>query len=895
MTPEEALDRIREAGSTGAIELDLSGLAWDRLPQELGQSTSIQGLNLSRCEQLTDLSPLAGLASLQTLELYGCRLTDLSPLAGLTSLQTLGLSRNEQLTDFSPLAGLASLQTLELFFCGLTDLSPLAGLTSLHTLNLSGSKQLTDLSPLAGLTSLHTLNLSECEQLTDLSPLAGLTSLQTIEIREGQLSDLSPLAGLTSLQTIEIQGGPLSDLSPLADLTSLQTLNLSLSGQLSDLSPLATLTSLQTLDLSACTGVGKFAPLEELVSTLERIRLFDCRFGDLPIEICGQYQNVLGELRAHFEDLQSGRFYDAELKFFILGNGGVGKTQLSRRLRDLHYDPNVPTTHGIELNVLHIAVDPEGIQGTVCLNLWDFGGQDIYHGSHTLFLHSQAIFSILWNPEQQAAVSKQQLDSAQRPLAYWLDYLRAVAGTDSPVLIVQSQCDTPDKRAHSPVTPTEVFNSSWVVEISAKTGFGLDRLKGTLQDAIWACLHKRPPPPIGKNRVTVRNRLREMLTKDQQRPSAQRQHRLLERKEFDLLCAQVGGVSDTEALLKFLHHNGVLFYREDLFQGRIVLDQSWALEAIYSIFDRNKCLKHLKKLHGRFTREDLELLIWSGYTSPEQNVFLGMMESCCICFRVRRLPNGEWEYLAPELLPEWSNAQDLLLGRLRNDPPAAEASARYDFLHVGVLRGYLSKLGEHAKEAAIYWKYGCWFYEQTTHSQVLIESKWEDAQSEAGEGGIRFRAWGDNAEGLIEQLLEALRKLPGGQAPRIQQTKRISARGFISVTGLAVPRLVQRPLSEGGVSSPYGTGDKTDGLSQLQITAKPELPISGTPKIFVSHAWGDDSSEIARQRGGCRPALRDARQRRLEYCPGQRHYALRRSDLRFHETDRPGRSHYCRT
>ena len=96
-----------------------------------------------------------------------------------------------------------------------------------------------------------------------------------------------------------------------------------------------------------------------------------------------------------------------------------------------------------------------------------------------------------------------------------------------------------------------------------------------------------------------------------------------------------------------------------------------------------------------------------------------MMESCGICFRVRELPHQEqlewskeWEYIAPELLPEWSDAQELLLGRLRDDPPDAEATARYAFLHEGVLRGYLSKLGEHAKDAAIYWKYGCWFYEQ---------------------------------------------------------------------------------------------------------------------------------------------------------------------------------------
>jgi hypothetical protein len=175
--------------------------------------------------------------------------------------------------------------------------------------------------------------------------------------------------------------------------------------------------------------------------------------------------------------------------------------------------------------------------------------------------------------------------------------------------------------------------------------------------------------------------------------------------------------------------NGVLFYRKELFHSQIILDQNWALEAIYSIFRWDKCFKQLKKLHGRFSREDLELLIWSDYTPAEQNAFLGMMESCGICFTVRKLPNDEWEYIAPELLPKWSGAQEQLLGRLRDDPPDAEATARYVFLHEGILRGYLSRLGRHAKDAAIYWKYGCWFFEQTTRSQALIESQWDDAAS----------------------------------------------------------------------------------------------------------------------------------------------------------------------
>jgi hypothetical protein len=48
-----------------------------------------------------------------------------------------------------------------------------------------------------------------------------------------------------------------------------------------------------------------------------------------------------------------------------------------------------------------------------------------------------------------------------------------------------------------------------------------------------------------------------MLEEDQKRAPDKRRHRLLEREEFDRLCAETGGMSDSNALLDFLHHNGV--------------------------------------------------------------------------------------------------------------------------------------------------------------------------------------------------------------------------------------------------------------------------------------------------------------------------------------------------
>jgi internalin A len=169
-----------------------------------------------------------------------------------------------------------------------------------------------------------------------------------------------------------------------------------------------------------------------------------CKPEDLPSEICGEsgYEDVLAKVRAHFEDLESGRRSDAEVKVLFLGNGGTGKTQLCRRLREEPFDPSVPTTHGIQLSAITLTL--EGFESPVRLNLWDFGGQEIYHGSHALFLQGQAVFLILWTPKrEEGSDSEGDLTFRRRPVSYWLDYLRAFVGIDSAVLLRASATPRP--------------------------------------------------------------------------------------------------------------------------------------------------------------------------------------------------------------------------------------------------------------------------------------------------------------------------------------------------------------------------------------------------------------------------------------------------------------------
>ena len=195
--------------------------------------------------QVSDVSPISRLTSLQYLSLNGTQISDLTLLARLTKLQHLSLDIT-QISDLTPLAGLTLLQHLSLNWTQISDLTPLARLTSLRHLWLGGTR-VSDLTPLARLTSLFFLWLART-QVSDLNPISCLTSLWFLLLDGTQVSDLTPLARLTSLRYLSLGGTQVSDLTPLARLTSLQRLRIN-DTEASDLTPLVGLTSLEYIDI----------------------------------------------------------------------------------------------------------------------------------------------------------------------------------------------------------------------------------------------------------------------------------------------------------------------------------------------------------------------------------------------------------------------------------------------------------------------------------------------------------------------------------------------------------------------------------------------------------------------------------------------------------------------
>ena len=294
--------------SAAEKELNLAGAGLtDADLISLKKMTSLTSLSLKDNPQITDLSPLAGLTSLKTLELQNTGASNLSPLSSLTGLTELRIA-NPDVSDLTPLSSLTELTTLylddgDLFSSAITDLSPLAGLKKLQVLCIPPMPNYTDFSCLSGLTELRTLRMmgtasSGSNSIQSLDFLAGMTKLETLRLvaASGNLSVISGLVNLrsltlhadtytegteifknlTNLEELSLRNSVIEtkDMSGFSGLTKLHRLNLIVSG-IESLNGLESLTDMQEMEISV-REFGAFSDLTPLsgMTKLQRLSLY---------------------------------------------------------------------------------------------------------------------------------------------------------------------------------------------------------------------------------------------------------------------------------------------------------------------------------------------------------------------------------------------------------------------------------------------------------------------------------------------------------------------------------------------------------------------------------------------------------------------------------------------
>lgn len=785
---------------TQLTELDLSNNQLTKV-ENLGTLTKLRVLEISY-NQLTKIENMEALGQLTELDLGHNPIAKMEGLANLTNLETLTMSysniakieniealtklkiltlNNSNIAKIENLSSLTQLNDLTLNNAQISKIENLDTLTQLKELRLSNN-QIARIENLEHLTALEELDLSE-NNITKLEGLDTLRCLKLLHLYKNQIARLENLSGLTALEELHLEDNCISKLEGLEALGKLQRLPLS-NNKISKIEGLAHLTKLNELHLDG-NQIAFFDPVLLTFPTLKELYLSHNPWQNIPMAIANAGQYIAGalyEVERYWEDVQQGKIKVYQAKLILIGNGRVGKTSLVRRWLDNAFDPEQSSTHAIQLrrHVLPQLAQNKDLEH-VQINIWDFGGQDIYHATHRLFMQTQAVFLLVWDANTQATPTQtetledgSEVTYKNYPLLYWLDYAYTL-GKQSPVLVVQTKCERDGEQA--PPQLTDELKAHYQVQQCLALDAAIDNENKNGFKELNTALHTVLAQAIEQTCTD----LPESWWRTQQAiETLQKQgQQTLAVEAFEALCREHQVPQASYWVLRsYFHNSGLFFYRRDLFNNQIILNQQWAIEAVYTLFDRQGMFMRLRN-NGFFRGADLSLG-WQDKPLDEQELLLSFMESCELCIDIDRPLKKkktsyarkvleERRYLAPQLLP---NTPIDLQTELSSTSQGIYLKFCHPMLHAALMHRFILRSHHFAQHAHIRQQA---ILLELDNTQALVQ-----AFPEKNELLIRLNT--PNAH-LLSQLRNELQEIHGN-VEHMQTWASVDGQGYVALDAL---------------------------------------------------------------------------------------------------------------
>lgn len=163
---------------------------------------------------------------------------------------------------------------------------------------------------------------------------------------------------------------------------------------------------------------------------------------------------------------------DVAFKLCIFGDGGVGKTSLTRRFLTRVFDEDIQMTIGADFAVKYL--DIEGKK--VALRIWDFAGEEQFKILLPGYVSGASGGIFMFDVTRYASILK---------LGDWLAmFNRGIRGElQIPIIMVGGKCDLEDRRSVSTETAEHIAKSrnlQGYMECSAKTGHNIDEAFETI-------------------------------------------------------------------------------------------------------------------------------------------------------------------------------------------------------------------------------------------------------------------------------------------------------------------------------------------------------------------------------------------------------------------------------
>ena len=249
-----------------------------------------------------------------------------------------------------------------------------------------------------------------------------------------------------------------------------------------------------------------------------------------------------------------------EFKLVLVGRGGVGKTSLVHKLVTGQFEEFVQTP-GVQITQWQLALDGE----LVTARIWDFGGQEILHGTHRFFMTERAVYLVLLSGRD---------GHAEQDAHYWLSLIRSFAG-EVPVLVLLHRWAECRFQVSTQVLRRTYGEGIHFLETDSTTNYNIRALQDTIKMLAQQLPSLRARWPVEWRRVKA-----ELPTEKKN---------WLSFSDFCAFAAArgVAVLDDQQALADCLHDLGLMLsYRTDpVLRNCGVLNPQWATHAIYEVLN----------------------------------------------------------------------------------------------------------------------------------------------------------------------------------------------------------------------------------------------------------------------------------------------------------------------
>ncbi len=417
-----------------------------------------------------------------------------------------------------------------------------------------------------------------------------------------------------NLKVVSLNHNQLVDFAIGVSLPSLELLDLSFNEQLTSLNISGELPKLNFLYLHKCNLKDLSYFTDHFASPKFDFNIEDNEgLQSPPVEIVKQGK---GAVISYFTQIanEGGKVeYLFETKVLIIGEGGTGKTSFAVKMKgpsnSLPKDED--TTLGIEVSKWNFEIEHllRGNQ-TMFTNLWDFGGQKLYQGTHQIFFSVKSFYVLL-------AASRE--DSTD--FAYWLNTVEQLAGTESKLLIVANI-----KHGHKPQIDTNGLKGRFGDMIAGIFEVDLEKDQPRTRELQNELIHLLPKlSGIGDPLPPSWKKIREELSTIEEN--------YISRDRYLEICRKnKTNMDELDVLNEYFNRIGVFTYYFDdpILKQRVFLNSNWLLKTVYSVLNADT----VKLRKGRITHCQLNPLWCNDDTRLETDYLSRLMHRLGLMYEI---------------------------------------------------------------------------------------------------------------------------------------------------------------------------------------------------------------------------------------------------------------------